>query len=324
MRELAEYLKSERLKRGLTLEDISRQVTLSKNVLHAMEEGAFEKIGTPLLIRRFIASYCSALGIDSSELLEKHAAEINSINLQRAGIERYSRSQDAFRPKSRKKLLLALISFAVIASAIYWCLLLYENRKSVGSLQSLRTEGYPQQEIPPDLSGKSSLVVQSQLSNEVNSEGTDPSARDGSQERETSMAGTPSGEFPSEQPAPEMDPVNEKNHAGSAQTPPARAVGTAAAAEDARTREERAGNLLSVQATQEAWIQVIIDGTTTESMLMKAGDSREWAAGESVQVVLGNSAGVRMQWNGQPLNLSGRPGAVMRFRLPDARLLNQE
>lgn len=119
MRELAEYLKSERLKRGLTLDDVSRKVSLSSNILGAMEEGAFEKIGTPLLIRRFIVLYCSALGIDPTELLEKYAAEINSINMQREGIERYSRSQEAFRSKAPWRPILFVIALALVASAIY-------------------------------------------------------------------------------------------------------------------------------------------------------------------------------------------------------------
>lgn len=53
MQELAELLKSERLKQGLTLPVLSERLRVSINMLEAMEKGNFERIGTPLLIRSF-------------------------------------------------------------------------------------------------------------------------------------------------------------------------------------------------------------------------------------------------------------------------------
>jgi len=51
--------------------------------------------------------------------------------------------------------------------------------------------------------------------------------------------------------------------------------------------------------------------------MLYPGDRREWAAGKSLQVVIGNAGGVLMKWNEQLLKAPREPGRVLRFRLPD-------
>jgi hypothetical protein len=94
---------------------------------------------------------------------------------------------------------------------------------------------------------------------------------------------------------------------------------TEAVADDAPGRyvDGRPGNKFAVEAVDDVWTQVRIDDKKTISETLHAGDHREWPADKSIQVVIGNAGGIRMQWNGQPLKAPRDPGRVLRFRLPD-------
>jgi len=51
--------------------------------------------------------------------------------------------------------------------------------------------------------------------------------------------------------------------------------------------------------------------------MLRPGERREWSADRDLQVVVGNAGGIRMKWNGQPLEAPRDSGRVLRFRLPD-------
>ncbi len=332
MRDLAEYLKSERLERGLTLDDISRQMSLSKYVLRAIEEGAFEKIGPPLLIRRFVSFYCSALGIDSKQLLEKYAEAIDSIDLQGEGIERYTRMRHLFGKKKKWRPMAFLLYVAAAALVIYGGIFLYEKRQSVGSLQFLRTEGYPQLEIPSDLS-EGTLSIHGGERGVNLSEKEDGSLLEeeaafemavetgGEKEHGEGSSGelVSSGEM-LQNDLPSLETVESPESASrDSDFPPIASNGVVAP-----VLEDSELNRLTFHAVEKTWIQVSIDGTTIRSALMMPGESLDWTAKKSVQVVLGNARGVEMKWNGQSVNYPGKSGTVQRFTLPDPELMADE
>jgi hypothetical protein len=94
---------------------------------------------------------------------------------------------------------------------------------------------------------------------------------------------------------------------------------TEAVADDGPVRdmETVARNKFAVEAADKVWIQVRIDDRVTRSAMLYPGDRREWVADRDLQVVIGNAGGIRMKWNGQPIEAPRDPGRVLRFRLPD-------
>lgn len=60
---------------------------------------------------------------------------------------------------------------------------------------------------------------------------------------------------------------------------------------------------LSIKAEEDSWIQITgSDGGTVESALLKAGERRDYAAGQVSRVVLGNAAAVVVEHAGQPVD----------------------
>ena len=87
MKELAEFLKTERLNRNMTLEEVSRQSGISTAMLTFLESCDFERFGASLLIRNIIRAYCKALPIESEPLIAKFSSEIAKYSSQDLGIK---------------------------------------------------------------------------------------------------------------------------------------------------------------------------------------------------------------------------------------------
>ncbi|HMK56147.1 MAG TPA: RodZ domain-containing protein [Dissulfurispiraceae bacterium] len=87
---------------------------------------------------------------------------------------------------------------------------------------------------------------------------------------------------------------------------------------DVRTTEtppEKKRHELVISAKEPAWVQVIADGSEKKEALMKAGESLNFVADESISLIVGNAGGVSLNFDGQVLP-AGKEGAVLRLTLP--------
>lgn len=296
MKELSDYLKSERLKQGLTLKGISERAHVSVNVLQLLEEEKYDRIGTPLLIRSFVRAYCSALGIDPVPLLEKHAKEILACDQQDEGIKRYGIWSRPMPRKGRKGLLLSLLVVFAIVSALYGGTWFSKNRARFYGTQEVTREGYPQQEFPSDLREGKDVAGEGERKKDTSgpvdpairggSEAKDGKAQDGrSPARPAVIEGaSPTEVLPDDKPKPAGESVRK--------------------------------HILEIEATQKTWIQVKIDGKKTQDTMLRVGDKRRWEADESVQIVAGNGAGIAMKWDGKNVPNQSKSGKMLRLRLP--------
>lgn len=315
MKELADYLKSERLGRGLTLQEMSERVRVSVSMLQTLEEGNYEKIGTDLLIRSFIRNYCTTLGIDSEPLLEKYASEIRAYDQQDESIQRYGRWSRAIRKKSRIGIFSVLLVGIAILGVIYGGVWFWKSKEYSDTSLSLRNSGYSQQDLPSDLPDKTGQgsgadakrdvlpegekgVRSSSLTSGYMAERTQPGATT-AKLQETSPAGLPAmGSRPGDiLPESAEKPVTAARVAGKHQ--------------------------FSVEASQKTWIQVTVDEKNPQNAMLEPGDKREWEAGDTMKIVVGNAGGIRMKWDGRPVEIPAKSGSVLRFSLPDQRYVKE-
>lgn len=276
MPDIPEFLKSERMKRNLSLREVSEQIRVSVAMLEALEEGRFERIGTALLIRSFVRKYCSALGIDPTPLLESHAGEISSSDKQNEGIKRFGQWSKSFSQKRRTGYFLVLLVGIVVLGSLYVGAWFWRQKGYSPTSQAINSSEYSQQDLPADLPEKKTYPAQLEMKKLVISE----SGQAGEGHHQTPEA---------VQPAPE--------------TPGAHRFG--------------------IEAVQKTWVQVTLDDKTTENVLLQPGDTRQWEAQKNVKAVIGNAGGVRMKWDGTPVEIPAKPGSVIRFTLPDQRYLKE-
>ena len=314
MKELGEYLKSERLKQGVTLQQVSARVRVSTGMLEALEDGDCERIGTSLLIRSFVRAYCGSLGIDPQPLLEKYASEIHSLDQQDEGIKRYGRWSKAFRKKNRIGIFTLLLLGIALLGIIYGGALLWKSRENSGTSQSLRTSGYPQQELLSDLSDKSGQGTKSDSKGgaaDVADKNAQSSSETGGYKAEKTQAGAVTPK-PMEGSPPRSSAVG----AGLAEILP-EPVTKPAAAPSADKHQ------FSVDANQKTWIQVTMDDKNTQTAMLEPGDKRQWEAEKSMKIIVGNAGGIRMKWDGRAVEIPAKAGSVIRFSLPDQRYVRE-
>ena len=79
---------------------------------------------------------------------------------------------------------------------------------------------------------------------------------------------------------------------------------------------EAALKRFEVEALELTWVQVRVDDKAEENLHLMPGEKRAWEARKDMKVVIGNPRGVRMMWEGKPLEIKGKPGSVLKFRLP--------
>ena len=74
--------------------------------------------------------------------------------------------------------------------------------------------------------------------------------------------------------------------------------------------------VLEVHANETTWLQVIIDGTKSDELLMKPGETAKWVAQHSFSLKIGNAGGISVLFNGKDIGKLGEEGQVVKIVLP--------
>lgn len=119
MKELAEFLKNERLSSNLTVAALSAMSGISASMLDSFESFDFERFGAAILLRNTVRAYCNALHIDPDPLLEKYSSQIEECSVQAAGIKKYGRLQKTLY-KRRKMIALPVLVFFLASAAVFY------------------------------------------------------------------------------------------------------------------------------------------------------------------------------------------------------------
>jgi cytoskeletal protein RodZ len=68
--EIGAVLRAERVRRGLSLQDVARETKISERMLAAMEAGKFDQLPGAVFAKNFVRQYAGLLDIDAAPLLE--------------------------------------------------------------------------------------------------------------------------------------------------------------------------------------------------------------------------------------------------------------
>lgn len=301
MREISELLKSERQKQGLSLKELSGRSGVSQSVLQAIEEGNLEWIGTPFLVRGFIRSYCTTLGMDAAPILDQFAPEIAACDQQDKGIQRYKAFSEAYNQKKHRRGLLWLLLLGILAAvAIYGAVWLTERRARMSAMQS---EGHAgdQLEIPKELSEH---LARSSARPAPGGSGVPGGAPRSVSVGDGDEPGTPGGSEPS----------------SDASAPRSVVMVPQVREDDQDAGDKSEAHRLSIVAGKKTWVQVAVDDHSPRSLMLQPGDRKDWEAAEKAKIVFGHTDQVVVTWDGQPVNLPVKSGR-MRIRLPDPALI---
>ena len=74
--------------------------------------------------------------------------------------------------------------------------------------------------------------------------------------------------------------------------------------------------VLHVTAIDDTWIKVIIDDKDSKEYNLISGEELELEALAGFNLLIGNAGGLEMEFNGEPIKISGKAGEVVNIQLP--------
>jgi cytoskeleton protein RodZ len=97
---------------------------------------------------------------------------------------------------------------------------------------------------------------------------------------------------------------------------PPLAVTPAVPAASAQSAASNAPVVIELQVREESWFQLSADGTSVvASEVLPVGTVRRYTANSSMDMGIGNAAGISLRVNGQPVSSLGRSGQVRRITI---------
>jgi cytoskeletal protein RodZ len=285
MHELAEYLKTERLKQGLSVDFVSEKTRISVSMIEALEAGELDRIGITLIIRSFIRTYCDVLGLESTPLIEKYEQHIGAFDRQGKGMRKYGEWCRSIRRQSHSKTLLIILLVLLAVGTLIggaWFSVWLKQQQSVEKTSGV----YPSQELPSDLISQQGGA----LASVEGMEGSAVPSR-----HSEALAGSQGP------PAIPGKAVTDKPSAS--EVLPA----------DAEESSSGAGRLhvLSLEAVRKARVKLRIDDQTVVAFTLKAGERKELEVARVVDIELRDGKSLRVKWDGENVMNSER-----RVRLP--------
>ncbi len=275
---LGSLLREERRNRSLDRRQVAQLTRLREHFIEALEREDWEQLPPPVFVRGFIQSYARALGLDVDRVLDLY---------EQSGTPEPSAPKPLLKPESsgRGRRILILLLVGILAGALVYL-----------------WQGGPAPEWP--------------TWNEPAEETVEPAP-----------PATPSPAKNRYRPPP-PPPPEEQIEPPSTQPPPADSSPAAPARKplpagidpypdpprERGVSEE--GHTLEIEVTERTWVQISVDGEEPKDFIFRKGSHPRWKGGETYNLHIGNAAGITVHFDGETLRNLGKPGEVIRLKLP--------
>ncbi len=275
-RAIGEELRLERIRQGLTLNDIAQRTRISMRSLEAIEASAFDRLAGIVFVRNFVRLYATDLNMNADALLSR----LPRVNIDAAPLP--VPPAGSGREKLDPRLVSALSAAAWLvaltgAGTAAWY---YFDRVAHHSVTKVASAPAP---------------AKREMATTPAPAGTDPLQAGGGNNANAGNAGNmlPSAPLESGLTAGKPD------------------AGQPSATEYDRTRPVQ----VILTAREAAWVQVSVDGRTAFVGTLHEHESRTIAADAQVKILTGNAGGLDISLNGKPLDPIGPSGQVRTVRL---------
>jgi len=291
-------LRNARTVKGLSIDDVSRQLRLSAQQIEAIEKEDFEKLPGRTFLRGFIRNYANLVQLNPVPLLQMLPESTRVISTyERTPFKNKQISFSSNREKpGNHSLIIAIILFVIILGAY----LLFENggwnKNSDISAESVETKTE---------SATASVEIQLPLPGVV---------------KNTSNT----SDSPANKPSEVNNPVPAtENTAAQADVKTESAAENKSAVEKTDKTEKTVAfdkntGHLYFKLTADSWIKVVDGkGVTVFEQLKKSGSEQIVTGKRPLSLVIGNASGVNLTYNDKEIDISSykKQGGTARFTL---------
>lgn len=294
---MAKLLKEQREKLNKELNEIARITRIKASYLKAIEEEDFAKLPVEVYTRGYIREYARFLGVSPDVAIAPYETYLERIkggkdkemekNVTFVKFPESSAQTEAIEPPSLSAVsqgsdrrIVKNIPNIFSQKIAWWVISLILIVVVVYFLMPKGKENLPiQHKIEPGVQYKTPEIAQSMPS------------QDASQGKGIQLKASP-------------EPV----------IPPA--VQEEAGDKTKPAQGDRKKHNLDITATDKTWIRVVIDGTDKKELLLNAGERVSYEANQSINVLIGNAAGVSLKFNGKEFRNLGDKGQVVTLNFP--------
>ena len=289
------YLRDMRERRGVSLDEISRQTRVPSRYLEALEGNRLAELPAPVFVRGFVRAYCQALGEPAEQALARldtrggpAAAPPPPAPSARNGPSAQAARTAEARSRTRAAVLVSFALLVVLGVALV----------SLTMVVRPRDERRPAEAVAqPDVSG-----VEQASPGPVPGVEVPPASPVGA-----TTAAPPPPATAAPPPPPKVTPAPSVSPAPA---PPVSAPAPVVSVGQSTSGVETVYRLVA-RTTEATWLRVRTeDGRTTEETV-PAGAVREWVSNRPFVLTVGNAGGVVLELNGTELPPLGASGAVI-------------
>jgi len=286
MESLGQFLKKERERRGIKIQEIANETNIGSGFLEALEEDNYDDLPGEVFARGFLRSYANFVGLDAKDVLNRHSQTLSSF--------------PAKKPVSSSVPMGS--SYFVLKFCFFICLFLgllgyggYQGYTFVFGPESSSNQEtskfiYSEPDIPPQ---------EESIPADIPSEpGTVGEVQPEIELTKTPPSGDGRSSLSLKKPILEQNflRVEEEENPGQAGGSPHRLI---------------------ITVIQDTWLKVTIDGEIIKDIILRKGESMEWTAKERFNITTGNAYGTKVEFNGKPVQLPSTTTNVVRnFTLP--------
>ena len=293
------FLRELRVKRGLSLEELSRVTRIARPHLEALENDAFASLPAPVFTRGFIRAYCQTVGVAPDDALARYDGR----EVREGAVATPARttavpaaSPAEGEPRTRSAILVSFVLLVVLGVALFAVALVTqparEQRTERIPAPSSATRGAP---APPVA---------------AITPAPDPALR---------PIPPPTVKTPPARPPEPVRPVVPGPPAAAAPIPPMASVAPVAPSgprpwmpqvHSATTGVSTPYRLVA-RVSEPTWIRVRTEDGRTSEETVPAGAVREWVSNRPFVITIGNAGGVSFELNGRSLPSFGSSGTVI-------------
>lgn len=278
-------LSNERVKRGLSLQEVADQLKLSRKQLEAIENDEYDKLPGPAFARGFVRNYAKLLGLDAALLNAALDAYVPMpmVNPRPAPVEAPSREparpvEPAPEPRPRQPLNPLLIKGAI--AVVVLVLLLMVSYRMVTQGGSVSPASLPATPLPASQAAVSTPLV----------------------------------EAPAPQAAVTPAPVSAPAPATPAPIPEAKPAELPTPATQAAVSDSGAGEVV-LRAKEAAWVS-LIDAKGKKLVYGQVTGEKRVSGTPPYKLIIGNAQQVELQYKGQGVPLADKTkGSTARVEL---------
>jgi cytoskeleton protein RodZ len=321
-----QILRNSRLRAGLDLKDVARNLRIRQSYLEAVETGRLDVFPAPVYALGFVRAYAQQLGLDADEIARRFRAELTTHGAV-APLHFPSPVTEGGAPKAAVLLLGAVIAIGAYTA---WYLT-SSHRVDVAEIVVPVPDRLEQmikgRELASPPSGEQPSADRARPQVTPAQESDVASAQDGHSASAAATRSSPQSSQPSAAPDGAPPPGS------TASTPPAAVGGdgaaiaavpanvgssaaTAMAAEppSASAMSGKPGGRIVLKAKADSWVEVRdpAGNGTLVARLLRSGDVYRIPDRPGLRLVTGNAGGLVVIVDGQPIPPLGKDGAVRR------------